>query len=252
MLATDRRRRVASLVTSSLVAIAMLVLAAVPAGAILAADMTIASSTSSNPVEVGEQLVYTIDVENEGIEDATSVTVTDVLASNLDLDTAVPTVGACSGETVVVCSLGTMTPGQDASIEIRVTPTAAGSVVNTAVVAAENEADVLDNASTTTVEVVEASGGPGGGAGCTITGTSGRDVLRGTPDRDVVCGLGGSDRLLGKGGRDRLKGGAGADVLRGGKGNDRLIGQAGKDRFAGGAGRDRCALRGHERARGCE
>lgn len=251
MLARTPHRRAATLMMSSLLALATLVLAAMPASAILGADMTIASSTSSNPVEVGEVLVYTIDVENEGTEDATSVQVTDVLASNLDLDTAVPTIGACSGETVVVCSLGTMTPGQSESIEIRVTPTDTGSVVNTAVVTAQNEADTLDNASTTTVEVVERSGSDGG-TGCTLTGTSGRDVLRGTPDRDVICGLGGNDRLLGKGGSDVLKAGSGADVLRGDKGNDRLMGHGGKDRFSGGAGRDRCVSRGHERARGCE
>jgi uncharacterized repeat protein (TIGR01451 family) len=250
MLARTPPHRFATLAVSSLVALATLVLAAIPAGAILGADMTIESSPSSNPVEVGEVLVYTIDVENEGTEDATSVQVTDVLASNLDLDTAVPTVGACSGETVVVCSLGTMTPGQNESIEIRVTPTDTGSVVNTAAVTAENEADTLDNASTTTVEVVERSGG--GGAGCTVTGTSGRDVLRGTPDRDVICGLGGNDRLLGKGGSDVLKAGSGADLLRGGKGNDHLIGHGGEDRFSGGAGRDRCVTSGRERARGCE
>jgi hypothetical protein len=37
------------------------VLAALPAGAILGADLTISSSPSSNPVEVGEELVSTID-----------------------------------------------------------------------------------------------------------------------------------------------------------------------------------------------
>jgi len=136
--------------------------------------------------------------------------------------------------------------GQEDSIA-----TDSGSVVNTAVVTAQNEADTLDNASTTTVEVVEPSGG-GGPDGCTITGTSGRDVLRGTKSRDVICGLGGDDRLLGKGGSDTLKAGPGRDMLRGGRGNDRLIGQAGKDRFSGGAGRDHCESRGRARARGCE
>lgn len=61
-------------------------------------------------------------------------------------------------------------------------------------------------------------GGGRGRGGCTVTGTSGRDVLRGTTDRIVICGLGGNDRLLGKGGSDILKAGSGANVLRGREG----------------------------------
>jgi Ca2+-binding RTX toxin-like protein len=107
---------------------------------------------------------------------------------------------------------------------------------------------------------------PGGGNGCTITGTEGDDVLTGTSDRDVICGLGGDDqinamggddvvlggagddRLFGGGGGDRMNGGAGDDLvngkqgtdsLTGGAGNDRLYGDAGTDSMSGGAGADR-------------
>lgn len=247
----ERTRRVATVATVSLLALAVLSLLAVPASAVLGADLTISSSASPDPVAVGEQLTYTITVQNEGTEDSTSVTVTDVLASNLNLDDAAPTIGVCEGQTVVVCMLGTMTPGQNETIQLTVTPSSSGSVVNTAVVSGENEADVTDNASTTTGEAVETAGG-GGGGGCTITGTAGRDVLRGTSAKDVICGLGGNDKLLGLKGSDTLKGGAGADVLRGGPGNDRLVGQSGKDRLNGGRGRDRCRAQGKERTRGCE
>ena len=50
---------------------------------------------------------------------------------------------------------------------------------------------------------------------CTITGTSGSDVLRGTPGRDVICGPGGNDALGGGGGNDVLMGGPGDDLLSG-------------------------------------
>ncbi len=66
---------------------------------------------------------------------------------------------------------------------------------------------------------------------CTITGTSGRDVLRGTAGDDVICGLGGPDRL---------SGGKGDDVLYGGLGHDRLTGGAGKDTCVGGERRFTC------------
>jgi hypothetical protein len=85
-------------------------------------------------------------------------------------------------------------------------------------------------------------------ASCTITGTSGRDVLQGTPARDVICGFGGDDAVFGAGGGDTVYGGAGKDSIRGGGGDDRLLGgpgadvvsgQTGSDRLAGGAGSDR-------------
>ncbi len=84
---------------------------------------------------------------------------------------------------------------------------------------------------------------PGGGAGawkarCTITGTSGDDVLRGTAGNDVICGLAGDDRILGLAGNDTLIGGLGDDFLDGGAGSDRLVGGRGKDALRGGAGND--------------
>jgi Ca2+-binding RTX toxin-like protein len=83
---------------------------------------------------------------------------------------------------------------------------------------------------------------------CTITGTSGPDILDGTPGPDVICGLGGNDilrgfggndRLYGGGGADRLYGGGGADRLAGGLGNDVLVGGFGPDTLRGSSGRDR-------------
>jgi Ca2+-binding RTX toxin-like protein len=87
-------------------------------------------------------------------------------------------------------------------------------------------------------------------ARCTITGTSGNDVLKGTSHRDVICGLGGNDKIVGRGGNDVLIGGSGKDRINGGKGRDRLLGNAGRDRLNardgkrgdrvdGGKGRDR-------------
>ena len=74
--------------------------------------------------------------------------------------------------------------------------------------------------------------------GCTIIGTSGRDVLRGTRKRDVICGLGGHDLLYGLAGKDKLVGGDGNDRLFGGADDDALIGGLGNDYLAGGDGHD--------------
>jgi Ca2+-binding RTX toxin-like protein len=64
---------------------------------------------------------------------------------------------------------------------------------------------------------------------CTVTGTSGNDVLQGTSGDDVICGLGGNDTLRGLGGNDILKGGDGLDTLLGGTGGDTLDGGGGTD-----------------------
>ncbi|WP_167736206.1 Ig-like domain-containing protein [Nocardioides sp. 503] len=85
------------------------------------------------------------------------------------------------------------------------------------------------------------------GPPCTVSGTSGDDVLVGTPGRDVICGRAGNDVLRGLGGDDvvrggtgddRILGGAGDDVLRGFDGDDVIRGEVGDDRLFGGLGRD--------------
>ncbi len=45
----------------------------------------------------------------------------------------------------------------------------------------------------------------GGGPGCTITGTSGPDLLQGTGGNDVICGLGGNDRIFAGDGNDTVR-----------------------------------------------
>jgi hypothetical protein len=74
--------------------------------------------------------------------------------------------------------------------------------------------------------------------GCTITGTSGPDILVGTPGPDVICGLGGDDVIKGGAGNDVLYGDAGNDRLVGDSGGDYLYGDGGDDTLVGGSGAD--------------
>lgn len=80
--------------------------------------------------------------------------------------------------------------------------------------------------------------GPSVAVPVSMTGGTGRDVLRGGSGPDEMLGGDGRDRLLGVNAGDVLKGGAGRDVLKGGKGRDVLKGGSGKDRLLGGPGRD--------------
>jgi peptidoglycan/xylan/chitin deacetylase (PgdA/CDA1 family) len=107
---------------------------------------------------------------------------------------------------------------------------------------------------------------------CTITGTSGRDVLRGTPGNDVICGRQGDDIIFGGGGRDVLRGGRGRDILYGQDGADTLLagpgagdelhGERGNDYLdardgapfdllRGGQGENMCVADAEDHRRGC-
>jgi Ca2+-binding RTX toxin-like protein len=74
--------------------------------------------------------------------------------------------------------------------------------------------------------------------GCTITGTSGDDVLAGTTGDDVICAGGGNDKVNGRAGNDTVLGEAGNDTLRGEGGNDTVNGGSGSDSLNGGDGDD--------------
>jgi Tol biopolymer transport system component len=84
----------------------------------------------------------------------------------------------------------------------------------------------------------EAGSDPDWGPACSVTGTSGPDLLEGTPERDFICGGAGDDVISGLGGDDVLLGGSGADIVAGGAGNDVVAGERGSDQLRGGPGDD--------------
>ena len=64
---------------------------------------------------------------------------------------------------------------------------------------------------------------------CTITGTSGADLLVGTSGADVICGRGGADIVTAHAGNDVVNGGRGADTIYGDAGRDTVLGGRGND-----------------------
>jgi uncharacterized repeat protein (TIGR01451 family) len=216
------------------------------------ADLSVDKSDGPDPVTVGGELTYTIEVANAGPDSASGVALEDKLPAKVDFGSAVPSQGSCERKgRNVECALGTLASGARASVAIRVVPRADGQLVNTVTVSsADTDPQPANNSDTETTTVV---GAPPpatcGGKVATIVGTNGDDVIVGTDKRDVIAalrgndqvrGLGGKDIICGFGGNDRLKGKGGNDVLRGGGGNDRLGGGPGDDLLRGGTGRDRC------------
>jgi uncharacterized repeat protein (TIGR01451 family) len=241
-------------------------------------DLALTKTDGPDPIVQGETLTYTLKVDNlgaGGTSDATDVTVTDTLSSQVEFKSASSPNGTCqrAGSTVT-CDFGTVNAGASATAIITVKASKSGTISNTASVATTVIDGVAANNLDTEMTVVTKKAKTPKtkkpkGKSCarpTITGTRGNDSIIGTKradvivtgagkdrvfargGKDLVCANGGADLisggakddiLIGGGGRDRLFGNKGNDILRGKKGRDRLRGNAGDDILIGGGGRDR-------------
>ena len=207
-------------------------------------DLSLTKSDSPDPVVEDGTLTYTIKVQNLGANDASNVTVTDDLPSQVDFVSAS---GGCKGTGHKVnCDLGTISASTTRTVTIVVKAKKAGAISNTAEVASPQDTNPTNNRDTEATLVVKA--GKPSCASPTIAGTPGDDLIVGTPGRDVIASYGGNDRVYGKDGKDLICAGAGADlvnggpgddIIKGGKGPDRLKGRGGNDLIEGKAGRDR-------------
>ncbi|MCB8985218.1 MAG: DUF11 domain-containing protein [Ardenticatenaceae bacterium] len=130
---------------------------AVIATAIKTADLAITKSAAPDPVTAGEQVTYTIDVTNQGPDDATNVVVADTLPAGVSFVSAAPGSPTCTESSgVVTCSLGALanTATTQVSIVALVASSTTGSLQNTAVVsAAEYDDDEANNSASATTDV---------------------------------------------------------------------------------------------------
>lgn len=250
------------------------------------ANLQIKKSDSPDPVRVGQQLTYTIAVEDLGPSPATGVTVTDNLPRTVDLVSATGPSGACAVQGgKVTCPIGSVKPiginygGAAATATVVVVPRSTGTIRNTATVKGDQKDPV--GANNKAIAITRVIAAPTcRGVPATVSGTAGDDELFGTPGPDVIVAFGGNDRIVaeagrdlicagagndyvgagtaadrvfGGPGRDRLLGRGGPDLLKGAAGNDVLKGGRGSDRLRGGSGFDRCfGGPGRDSVRGCE
>ncbi|HEY5708055.1 MAG TPA: hypothetical protein VIS51_01520 [Solirubrobacterales bacterium] len=251
------------------------------------ADLGIVKSDSPDPVFVDAVLTYTIQVTNLGPQDATGVTVTDVLPNHVTSLSVSASSGSCERKGKrVTCDLGNLatdpTKANAVTVTIQARPTKAETIENTASVdSIENDPIGLNDKATASTQVVAPPQIPScRGVAATVPGTAGPDRLVGTAGPDVIVGLRGADAIFGLSGRDlvcagggndrvsagsaadrvfggsggdRLRGRGGPDLLAGNAGGDVLTGNAGSDRLRGGQGFDFCfGGAGLDRERGCE
>ncbi|NDV17226.1 DUF11 domain-containing protein [Muricauda sp. TY007] len=109
-------------------------------------DVSVTKTVDEFIPEVGEEIVFTITVQNDGPSDATNVVVTDVLASGYQLVNAVPSEGtynASNGSWVV----GNLPNGDAETLEVTVQVLSTGNYTNTAELTnvAEKDADSTPN-----------------------------------------------------------------------------------------------------------
>ena len=126
-------------------------------------DMAITSTATPNPVNVGADLTYVLEVKNNSASPGTSVNVQDNLPSGVNVVSVTPSQGSCTSGATVNCTLGSVLGGGTATVAVVVRPQAAGTLVNTATVAASQPDGIPGNNSTSTSTTAVAGGGGGGG-----------------------------------------------------------------------------------------
>jgi uncharacterized repeat protein (TIGR01451 family) len=104
----------------------------------LSSSLADVSVTANAPAvgTTGTNLTYNLTVGNAGPLAATPATLIDTLPSGVTLQSVTPSQGNCSSGAIISCDLGNLNSGSSATIQITVTPLAAGTLTNTAVVSA--------------------------------------------------------------------------------------------------------------------
>jgi len=119
------------------------------------ADLSITKSDATDPVTIGDEIVYTIAVSNAGPDGATDVRVTDAVPPGTSFVAAQASQGTCANASgTVTCTLGSLANAGTATITLRVTANQGGQVTNTASVSSdEDDPNAANNSDTETTTV---------------------------------------------------------------------------------------------------
>jgi uncharacterized repeat protein (TIGR01451 family) len=120
------------------------------------AGLSLTGTDAPDPVTAGQPVTYTLMIRNNGPRSAKGVTLTDDLPAGVTRGAVTTTQGSCGGTDSVGCNLGRIASGGQATVTVRVTPMAPGTITNQASVGA-NEADpnAGDNSVSTETTVVD-------------------------------------------------------------------------------------------------
>ena len=215
----------------------------------------------------GEEVEVTIDVRNDSSQVQQNVAArlrfpagVNTLSVSLSDGGACP--GNCDSGEDIVWSLGTLVPGDSASISFLTTISTsepAGGMIEwpariqagttnqrrieaTSLVGNVDQSPPPQTGGTQCngrpVTVFVANGDNATGGPDVILGTSGPDIINAFGGDDTICGEGGNDIITAGGGNDWVDGGSGDDEIRGNAGIDTIFGGTGNDEILGGTGDD--------------
>ncbi len=93
------------------------------------ADLSITESANPDPAIAGDQLIYTLRINNAGPDTAHNVQLTEILPSSVTLSSVSSSQGGC---TSLPCNLGTVVNGKSATVTLTiiVNPNATGFLIN--------------------------------------------------------------------------------------------------------------------------
>jgi uncharacterized repeat protein (TIGR01451 family) len=131
-------------------------------------DLSVTKTDSADPVLINTNLTYIIVVTNNGPANATGVVLTDTLPTGV---TYVSNDSGCTEAAgTVTCNIGALNNGANKTINIVVTPTAAGAITNTAsVTATQTDSNTGNNTATAQTSVA------GGTSDLSVTKTANPD-----------------------------------------------------------------------------
>ena len=113
-------------------------------------DLVVSQTDSTDPVQVGGSVTYTVTVQNGGPNQATGITLVDTLPSGGSYAGASPSQGTCSPSSgTVSCDLGVLAANGSASVSVTVQTTTVGTISNTATVSGhQTDPNPANNSST--------------------------------------------------------------------------------------------------------
>ncbi len=139
-------------------------------------DLTLTKTASTERPQLGKRFSYTMAIHNAGDFAATGVRLVDTLSQAVRLKSMTPSQGSCSGHGGhVTCALGTLAPGERATVVLVVVPMRPGHLRNAASAMSTGGADLFaaDNTDIADVRVTAPR------ARWSLKKRASRDVIRG-------------------------------------------------------------------------
>lgn len=125
------------------------------------ADISVTAVSPPASGTTGANLTYSLAIANAGPSTATPVSFIDNLPNGSTFQSVTTSQGTCTGGAVVYCDLGNLNSGASATVQITLTPLAAGTLTNIASVAApQGDPNPGNNAASSSVTVIGSTYNP--------------------------------------------------------------------------------------------